>query len=314
MFRKLSLLPFLLLAVVFNGYAQVPVAAMTITPMSGCAPLAVSFNDVSSNGPTTWNWNFGGVPPQVSPAGSNFPNTAALYSTPGKYVVTHTATNASGTSVAITDTITVFPVPTANFTEDKTTGCFPTTINFTNTSSPGAGAVIASYIWDFGDGHLDSTISSPSHVYTSGGTFPVTLAVRNNFGCNGKAQVKNVDSAITLSGGVLPDFTTAVNSTCTLPVSVTFTNQTTGPANMSYSWDFGDASGLDVTVSPTHPYTTAGVYKVLLTATSSQGCQDTVSTVVNISATGNVSDFTGAGNVCINSSGKFQKYFFPSSK
>ena len=148
-------------------------------------------------------------------------------------------------------------------------------------------------------------ISIQVMLYTTGGTFPIVLAVRNNFGCTGKAQVKNVDSAITLTGGVFPDFTTAVNSTCTLPVSTTFTNQTTGPALLTYIWDFGDGSGPDNTGSPTHPYTSAGSYKVLLTASSSQGCQDTVSTVVNISSTGNISDFTGAGNVCINSTANF---------
>ena len=114
----------------------------------------------------------------------------------------------------------------------------------------------------------------------TGGSFPVTLAVRNNFGCNGKAQVKNVAGAIVLTGGVFPDFTTAVNSTCTLPVSATFTNQTTGPPAMTYTWDFGDGSGPDNTGSPTHPLYSAGAYKVLLTASSSQGCQDTVSTLL----------------------------------
>jgi len=312
LFRKLSFFIFLLLAVVFNSYAQAPVAGINATPLSGCAPLAVSFTDVSSNGPNAWTWNFGGTAAQVTPTNSTQANTAALFLVPGTYTVTHTASNASGTSLPVTVTITVYPVPTADFTEDKTTGCFPTTVNFTNTSTAGTGAVIASYIWDFGDGYLDSTISSPSHVYTSGGSFPVTLAVRNNFGCNGKAQVKNVAGAITLSGGVFPDFTTAINSSCTLPVSATFTNQTNGPPAMSYTWDFGDGTGTVNTGSPTHNFTTAGSYKVLLTASSSQGCQDTLSSIVNISANGNISDFTGAGNACINTTANFKNTSSPS--
>ncbi|HEY2348515.1 MAG TPA: PKD domain-containing protein, partial [Puia sp.] len=175
MFRKLSLFVFLLLAVVFNCAAQAPVAGINATPLFGCAPLAVSFTDVSSNGPNAWTWNFGGTAAQVTPTNSNQANTAALYLVPGTYTVTHTATNASGTSAPVTVMITVYPVPNADFTEDKQTGCFPTTINFTNTSTAGAGGTISSFIWDFGDGHLDSTTSSPSHVYTSGGSFPVTL-------------------------------------------------------------------------------------------------------------------------------------------
>ncbi|HLA57168.1 MAG TPA: PKD domain-containing protein, partial [Puia sp.] len=137
MFRKLSLLTFLLLAAVFSSLAQAPVAGINATPLSGCAPLAVSFNDVSSNSPNAYTWNFGGTAAQVSPTGSNAPNTAALYLVPGTYTVTHTASNASGTSLPVTVTITVYPVPTADFTQDKTTGCFPTTINFTNTSTAG---------------------------------------------------------------------------------------------------------------------------------------------------------------------------------
>jgi gliding motility-associated-like protein len=303
----------LLLAYGFVGFAQAPVAGITATPLFGCAPLAVSFTDASSNSPNAWTWNFGGTAAQVTPQTSTQQNTAALYLVPGTYTVTHTATNASGTSQPVTVTITVYPVPTADFTEDKQTGCFPTTVNFTNTSTAGgSGATISSFIWDFGDGHLDSTDVNPSHTYTTGGSFPVTLAVRNNYGCNGKAQVKNVAGAIVLTGGVFPDFTAAVNSTCTLPVSTTFTNQTTGPPLLSYIWDFGDGSGPDNTGSPTHSYTAAGSYKVLLTASSSQGCQDTVSTVVNISATGNISDFTGAGNVCINSQATFKNTSSPS--
>ena len=70
---------------------------------------------------------------------------------------------------------------------------------------------------------------------------------------------------------------------------------------MSYSWDFGDGLGFtDNTFSPTHNYAAAGNYSLKLAATSSQGCTDTLITPVNISASGNLSDFTGDGPVCIN--------------
>jgi gliding motility-associated-like protein len=297
--RKLRLLLFLLLAAVFSGYAQIPVLSpINAVPVSGCAPLAVSFNGSATNSPTYF-WNFGGAPPNVTPATSNTQNTSALFTTPGMYTVTLTATNASGTSVPQTVIITVNPSPTADFDPNKTTGCFPTTISFTNTSS-GNGSTITGWIWDFGDGNLDSTNFNPNHIYHSGGSFPVTLSVKNNFGCLGKASVKNVAKAITLSNGVFADYSPTINTTCTLPVSTTFTNQTTGPPALSYLWDFGDASPLDPSVSPTHNYTSAGNYTVKLVANSSQGCVDTFSTVVNISASGNLSDFSGAGNVCIN--------------
>ncbi len=295
-----------MLAAVYTGYAQVPVANIVATPKFGCAPLAVSFTGSGTNSPTSWSWTFGGVPPNVSKSTSTFQNDAVQFNVPGTYIVKLVATNASGNSVPVTDTITVNPVPTADFNVDKMTGCFPTNVNFTNTSQPGAGGSITSFIWDFGDGNLDNTNYNTNHIYRTGGSFPVTLFVQNNFGCNGKAQVKSVNGAITLTGGVIPDFITNLASSCTLPVSATFTNQTIGPNAMSYSWDFGDGSGWSSTVpSPTFNYTVANTYNVKLAATSSQGCTDTLISQVKISASGNLSDFSGATTVCVNTLAKF---------
>jgi PKD repeat protein len=97
----------------------------------GCAPLAVSFNGAATGtAPFTWSWNFGGVPPNVNPATSTSQNPAVQFNTPGKYVITLTATNASGTSLPITDTVTVYGVPVADFTPSITTGCYPIWVNF----------------------------------------------------------------------------------------------------------------------------------------------------------------------------------------
>ena len=298
MFRKLRLLSIFLLAAVYGSYAQVPVVSFVPTPAAGCAPLAVSFNGTATNSPTSWNWDFGGAAPDVTGGNPSIQNTAAQFNTPGTYTVTLTASNASGTSAPFTATVTVYAVPTADFNVDKSTGCFPTTIHFTQTSSPD----VVSWIWDFGDGNLDNTTYSPSHTYLYGGSFPVVLAVKNNFGCSGKASVKNVANAITLSGGVLADFNPSLSGSCTLPVAASFANNTTGPPTLSYAWDFGDGSPpwTDVTTSPNHNYTTAGTFTVKMAATSSQGCTDTLSKPVTIASSSNISDFTGAGNVCVN--------------
>jgi len=308
LFRKLRLLSFLLLAAVYSGYAQVPIAGIVATPITGCAPLGVSFNDASSSGSpiTAYNWNFGGVFPNVSKATSTFQNDAVQFNTPGTYIVSHTATNASGTSLQVTQTIVVNPAPIADFNVSKTVSCFPTTIVFTNTSTssplPITGS-ITRFVWDFGDGTLDSTNWNPSHIYHNGGTIPITLSVQNNFGCSDKASVKNVAKAITLTNGLFPDFTTTLNSSCVLPVTANFANSTTGAVGgtTTYAWDFGDSPPWGTTTtSPTHNYTVPGTYTVRLAASSTLGCTDTLSNVVNISASGNLSDFTGSGNVCLN--------------
>lgn len=42
---------------------------------------------------------------------------------------------------------------------------------------------IISHLWDFGDGTRKSILQNPSHNYTSGGTFEVTLIVETELGC-----------------------------------------------------------------------------------------------------------------------------------
>ncbi|HTF03604.1 MAG TPA: PKD domain-containing protein, partial [Bacteroidia bacterium] len=56
--------------------------------------------------------------------------------------------------------------------------CMNKTIHFSGTSASGS----ASWIWDFGDGN-SSSLQNPDHVYTSAGTYHVTLAAIDGSGC-----------------------------------------------------------------------------------------------------------------------------------
>ncbi len=49
-------------------------------------------------------------------------------------------------------------------------------------------------------------------------------------------------------------------------------NQCTGTAPLSYHWTWGDASAADTSATPTHVYSTAGYYKVCVTASDANGC------------------------------------------
>jgi len=66
--------------------------------------------------------------------------------------------------------------PVADFSADPTTGVAPLTVDFTDLS---VGAT--SWSWNFGDGG-SSTAQNPSHVYTSVGTYTVTLTATNAYG------------------------------------------------------------------------------------------------------------------------------------
>nr|NIO79337.1 PKD domain-containing protein [Candidatus Aminicenantes bacterium]NIQ65304.1 PKD domain-containing protein [Candidatus Aminicenantes bacterium]NIT25723.1 PKD domain-containing protein [Candidatus Aminicenantes bacterium] len=79
-----------------------PVAAFTGTPTSGETPLTVNFTDQSTNGPTSWSWDFGDT------GSSTAQNPSHEYTSAGTYTVTLTVTNASGSDNEIkTDYITV---------------------------------------------------------------------------------------------------------------------------------------------------------------------------------------------------------------
>jgi subtilisin family serine protease len=72
--------------------------------------------------------------------------------------------------------------PVASFTSS----CAGKTCAFTDTSTDPDGAVV-SWSWTFGDG-AESSAQNPSHTYSVGGTYPVTLTVTDDDGLTDQAQ------------------------------------------------------------------------------------------------------------------------------
>ena len=157
--------------------------------------------------------------------------------------------------------------------------CSDFTVPFSNSSSSSS---IQSYFWDFGVPGIDTDTSSlpnPSYQYSDTGVFEIKLIVRGSAGC--------VDTGRTTLG-VFPGFDADFNSigSC-YKTPFNFKDQTItkyGFVN-SWSWNFGDlSSNTDVSTiqSPTYQYSTTGNRSVTLIATSSKGCRDTVTKVVNV--------------------------------
>ena len=150
--------------------------------------------------------------------------------------------------------------PVASFSSDKTTGCAPLMVNFTNTST---GAT--SYQWNFGNSNT-STAPNPSTVFLTPGTYTVKLIA---IGAGG------VKDSITHTFNVVNDpiaaFTASPLSACEDVNVISFTNSSSNAA--TYTWDFGDGSSSTL-ANPTHTYIDPGVYNVKLIATSTYGCQN----------------------------------------
>jgi len=79
---------------------------------------------------------------------------------------------------------TLNPTPTAGFNGAPQTGPAPHTVFFNDTSS----GAISGWSWSFGDGAA-STLQNPTHVYTTPGTYPVSLTVQGEGGFDTSLQL-----------------------------------------------------------------------------------------------------------------------------
>ena len=272
-----------------SASAQLPVANFTASPLGGCSPLIVLFEDQSTGNPTQWHWDFG------NGNTSSLQNPTASYFTTGNYTVSLTVISANGSNTLTRNQyITVYEPPVADFSASPTSGCFPLRVNFTDLSTAGAGNTNVSWLWDFGNG-TTSTSQNPQTTYLSAGLYTITLKVTNDKGCTKTASRNNF---ISVTNGVSASFTNSAPLVCAAPALINFNNTSTGPPTLSYQWDFGDGN-TSTQLNPSHTYAANGSYIVTLVVNSSAGCIDTVrSNPILIG--GFTSAFTVTANVCIN--------------
>jgi len=234
-----------------------PVAAFSGTPTSGTAPLNVTFTDESTGSPTSWSWSFG------DGLSSSTQSPTHRYDTAGLYSVTLIVTNADGAdTLTKTDYIDTRGAggPTAAFSGTPTSGTAPLSVTFTDqsTGSP------TSWNWTFGDG-TTSTTQSPTHIYSNSGTYNVVLIVSNASGTDTLTR----NGYITVTGGGPTAAFSATPTSGNAPLNVTFTDQSTGTPT-SWNWNFGDGNNA-TTQNPTHTYSTAGTYNVVLIVSNASG-------------------------------------------
>ena len=127
-----------------------------------------------------------------------------------------------------------------------------------------AANTLASWFWTFGDGGT-STSQSPTHIYSSAGTYTVTLIAVNTAGSTSVSHNVTVTAAAVTPVAAFSFSPSSPSSGQT----VTFTDATTN-APASRSWTFGDG-GTSAAQNPTHIYSAAGTYAVTLTASNTAG-------------------------------------------
>ncbi len=256
--------------------AGAPTAAFSANVTSGIAPLIVAFTDASTGTtPLTYAWDLdnNGVIDSTSP------NPVANYSMPGTYTVNLTVTNAIGSDSEVKTnyiTVTSSPVaPVAAFSANTTSGTAPLTVAFTDAST-GTGPL--TYKWDFtNDGTTDATTQNATYTYPSAGTFTVNLTVSNAGGSD--SEVKTNYITVT-AAPVAPVAAFSANTTSGVaPLTVAFTDASTGTGPKTYQWDFTNDGSIDATTPDAiHTYASAGTYTVNLTVTNAVGSDSEVKT------------------------------------
>lgn len=138
-----------------SGVTVTRVTAAFSSTTSSCQHDQVTFYN-NTTGASSYEWDFG----DGSPSSSQFAPTH-VYTSPGTYTTTLTATGVCGTDVT-TQTITIHPLPAPllQVTPDPTQ--LGMTTYFTDAGSGGA-----AWNWDFGDGTGTSTaMPHVTHTYT----------------------------------------------------------------------------------------------------------------------------------------------------
>jgi gliding motility-associated-like protein len=233
----------------------------------GCHPLPVNFEN-QSEGALGYQWIFsdGAIDTIMDPEHTfyNYGITDEVFS------ITLVASSYFGCADTISQEITVFPLPNAEFVVTPVIQVFPdATVEILDNSVAGT----ATYSWDFGDGNLADTAGVNSHTYETWGTYQISLLIDNGH-CFDQV-VQNIEI---LAPPPVADFDGGGNGCA--PVTIAFENLSLYGTN--YLWNFGDG-GVSMNQEPVYTYYIPGTYTVSLLVTGPGGNEIAVhDTVVHV--------------------------------
>jgi PKD repeat protein len=228
-----------------------PVASFTATPMSGCSPLTVQFNNTTTGNATAYSWQF----PGGTPATSTDANPAVVYNNPGNYSVTLTATNSAGTNTfSRNNYIAAAPAAAADFSFTVNNR----TVAFQNASVNATGSA-----WNFGN-NTTSTATNPTVTYAADGVYTVVLTISS--ACGPILVSKDVTILTPPTAG----FNANQTSGCG-PLTVQYASTASANAT-TFNWQFpGGTPATSTAQNPTVVYNTSGAYSVTFTAGNAAG-------------------------------------------
>lgn len=170
--------------------------------------------------------------------------------------------------------VTIIPAPATAF---NYTGVCPFVPMQFNDNSTSVSPVVA-WFWNFGDPSSSSNTSSlqnPTHAYSAGGWYNVTLITSSANGCP-----DTLVQPVYVYPQPIPGFTTSGFCLNDGTVFNDISTVDTGSVN-TWQWNFGDNTSSTLN-QPSHIFSGAGSWNVTLIVTSNFGCADTITQPVDI--------------------------------
>lgn len=220
-----------------------------------------------------------GDPDSGASNSSTLENPSHRFSKAGHFLVQLSGTVPSATDPTETcaarfvDVVTVEMV--ADF--DYIPGCSNSPIEFIDLSNYLPDYSISNYLWEFDDpsSGLNNTSSdpNPTHEFTSGGMFEVTLTTTSNTGC-----ISQIKKNVIVHEGPAVDFSYSTSTCSDKPVQ--FFSQGTTPI---YLWDFDDnPNQYSVSQHALHHFHNAGSYNVSFFGENIYGCRTEVAKTIEV--------------------------------
>ncbi|WP_107039459.1 PKD domain-containing protein [Brumimicrobium mesophilum] len=223
--------------------------------------ILFSGGQISPTTISSWDWNFADPSSGIENT-ANGQNTSHTFNDDGDFDVLLVGTDVFGCVDSLIQTINIVPAPTADFIFDEV--CEGSIVNFQNTSTIVAPAVITGKLWDFGDGTA-STQNNPQKPYSSHGIYDVELLVNSDNGCsNSITQTVKIHAT--------PQVQHSVDQNCAgLETSFIDASFVPNGSVAQVSWRFDNQAPLNG-FNITNNFSNSGIYELEHEVTSSFGC------------------------------------------
>ena len=265
--------------------------------------LTGSYSDTGIYDNHSYQWNFGNGDSSllVIDNGLTIDNdvtTTYAYEDDGVYLVTLNVDDYEGGIASDTMTVTVNNVaPVINSINGETEINQGEFVSY-NAIASDAGNDTLTYEWDFGDDSPTQNGINVNHVFADNGDYTITLTVTDD---DGGVTTQTLDVVVSNLPPTIEEIIGETSMNEGEEVSYEAFVVDEGDGILTYTWDFGDSSGLitiDDVATVNHTYQDNGNYTITLTITDDDGGEtsQTLDVVVN-NVSPVIDEIIGSNNV-----------------